>query len=157
MLASLLGLVETPATGDDISWAFRRTLGSLAAAQPVVLLVEDIHWAAPDLLDLLEALLDWGVGAPVLLVCTARPELAEARPAFGAGRPNASSLHLEPLGPRDAEDLVDELPGGAALPGALRSRITVAAEGNPLFVEEMLVDARRSRAPPPRGAVDLDR
>ncbi len=138
VFASLLGLVEARASGDDISWAFRRTLRLLAASGPVVVLIEDIHWAAPDLLDLIEGLLDWGVGAPVLLVCNARPELAEARPSFGAGRSNATSLHLEPLAGRDAEALIDELPGGVALPGALRSRITIAAEGNPLFVEEML-------------------
>ena len=138
VLASLLGLAGTPASGDDISWAFRRTLGLLASDRPVVLLVEDIHWAAPDLLDLVEALLDWGVGGPVLLLCTARPELVEARPAFGAGRPNATSLHLDPLGPGDARELIDELLGGAVLPEAFRSRIAVAAEGNPLFMEEML-------------------
>ena len=115
----------------------------------MVVLVEDIHWAEPALLDLLEAILDWSQGVPILLLCPSRPELIESRADWGAGRPTAAVLHLEPLDASLASELIDVLPGGSALPANLRHQIVETAEGNPLFVEEflaMLVDEGHLRA-----------
>jgi class 3 adenylate cyclase/tetratricopeptide (TPR) repeat protein len=143
ILASVLGVSAEPASADDIAWAVRRTLILLARQRPLVVLVEDIHWAEPALLDLLEAIVDWSQGTPILLLCPARPELLESRADWGAGRPNAAVLNLEPLDASLASALIDVLPGGSVLPGDLRVRILETAEGNPLFVEEflaMLVD-----------------
>jgi class 3 adenylate cyclase/tetratricopeptide (TPR) repeat protein len=143
VLASVLGVAPEPASADDIAWAVRRTFTLLATERPLVVLVEDIHWAEPALLDLLEAIVDWSQGVPILLLCPARPELLEARTDWGAGRPNAAILHLEPLDASLASELIDVLPGGVALPAGVRQRVLEAAEGNPLFVEEflaMLVD-----------------
>ena len=99
ILASVLGVAPEPASGDDIAWAVRRTLTLLASERPLVVLVEDIHWAEPALLDLLEAIVDWSHAVPILLLCPARPELLESRADWGAGRQNASILQLEALDP----------------------------------------------------------
>jgi predicted ATPase len=114
-------VAREPASADGIAWAVRRPPPS-AAERPLVVLVEDIHWAEPALLDLLEAIVDWSQGAPILIVCPARPELLEARIDWGAGRPNAAILHLEPLDPALASALIDVLPGGHVLPAGLRAR-----------------------------------
>jgi class 3 adenylate cyclase len=111
-------------------------LDELTAAQPAVVLIEDLHWAEDDLLDLLERLLR-EVQGPLLLLSTARPELLDCRPTWGGGRRNASLLWLEPLGPGDAERMVDELLA-VDLPPGLREVVVERAEGNPFFVEELI-------------------
>ena len=110
-------------------------VGELAASRPTVLVVEDIHWAEPDLLDLLERIVA-DVRAPVMLVATARPEIFDERPAWGSGRRNATVLWLDPL-PIDAVSalLEERLP---ALPAELRERIVERADGNPFFLEELV-------------------
>ena len=143
ILASVLGIANSAATSDDIAWAFRRTLALLADQRPLVVLVEDIHWAEPPLLDLLESVVDRSSRAPILLLCPARQELSATRADWAGARPNATAMQLEPLDAERASDLIDVLPGGHALPTQLRRRILEASEGNPLFVEEflaMLVD-----------------
>jgi class 3 adenylate cyclase len=115
----------------------------LAAAGPTVLLVEDIHWAEPDLLDLLERLAA-DVRAPVMLLATARPEIIDLRAAWGAGRRNATVLWLDPLPAATASQLLDEMLSGI-LPEDLRELIVSRAGGNPFFLEELvgeLVDSR---------------
>jgi class 3 adenylate cyclase/tetratricopeptide (TPR) repeat protein len=136
-LAGLLGLSTEPVAREDGFWAVRRLLEHAAEAAPLVLLLDDIHWAEPTLLDLIEHLTDWSRGAPILVLCTARPELLETRPNWGGGKPNASSTLLEPLTADESEHLVANLVG-AGLPAAALQRIAAAAEGNPLFVEEMV-------------------
>ena len=92
----------------------------------------------PLLLDLIEHLADWTRDAELLLVCVARPELLEIRPGWSGGKMNATSILLEPLAGDEAGALLDNLLGDADLPGTARERILAAAEGNPLFVEEMI-------------------
>jgi len=138
VLAAVLGASEAAASGDDIAWATRKFLETVAHDRPLALLIEDLHWAEPALLDLIETLVDWSQAAAMLIVATARLELRERRPEWATGRPNARILDLRPMGPEAVERLLDSLPGGAALPAAVRARITLAAEGNPLFVEEMV-------------------
>jgi class 3 adenylate cyclase len=138
VLAAVVGASEVAASGDDIAWATRKCLEMVARERPLVLLVEDLHWAEPALLDLIETLVDWSQAAAMLIVATARLELRERRPEWATGRPNAHVLDLRAMGPEAVERLLEGLPGGAALPAAVRARITLAAEGNPLFVEEMV-------------------
>jgi class 3 adenylate cyclase len=108
----------------------------LAAVCPTVLLVEDIHWAEPDLLDLLERLVA-DARAPVMLLATARPEIVDLRPTWGAGRRNATVLWLDPLPAATASELLDELVAGA-LPDDLRQLLVTRAGGNPFFLEELV-------------------
>jgi predicted ATPase/class 3 adenylate cyclase len=139
----LLGLAEGGAPVDELSWAVRKLLEALARDRPLVVGLDDLHWAEPTLLDMVRHVVDWARDAPILLVCLARPELLDARPDWGGGTLNATSILLEPLGEPDCARLVDNLLGRIQGAGALRARVTGIAEGNPLFVEElvgMLVD-----------------
>ena len=139
LLAAALGLSEVGAASEEeISWAVRRFLETLARTRPLVVVFEDLHWAEPTFLDLVEYLAEWTHDAPVLLLCLARPELLEERPQWAGGTPNAASILLEPLAPEESETLVDELLGDSPLPTPARARITEAAEGNPLFLEQLL-------------------
>ncbi|MDQ3552811.1 MAG: AAA family ATPase [Chloroflexota bacterium] len=137
-IASAIGLSTDVAPQGGIFWATRRLLEHLARERPLVVLVEDIHWAEPALLDVLEYIADLARDAPIMLLCPARPELLDRRSGWGGGKLNATTVLLEPLGSEATEDLIDALPGGTALPVSLRRRILEAAEGNALYVEEML-------------------
>ena len=100
---------------------------------------DDIHWGEPTFLDLIEHIADWSRDAPILLLCMARPELLDARPAWGGGKLNAATISLEPLSDEECDELIANLLGAAELPGEARATGSPeAAEGNPLFVEEML-------------------
>jgi predicted ATPase/class 3 adenylate cyclase len=123
---------------DDAFWAVRKLFEHLARDAPLVIVFDDIHWAEPTFLDLIEHLADWTRDAAVLLLGIARPELLEIRPNWAGGKMNATSILLEPLPADDAGALIDNLLGSADIPDAARSRILEAAEGNPLFVEEMI-------------------
>ena len=137
-LAGLLGLVDPTDSPEELPWAVRRLLEALARERPLVVMLDDLHWAEPTLLDLIEHVADWSRDAPILLCCLARPELLEARPGWGGGKLNASSLLLQPLGTSDSERLVEHLLGRVTLADAARRHIVETAEGNPLFVEELL-------------------
>jgi class 3 adenylate cyclase/tetratricopeptide (TPR) repeat protein len=138
-VAELAGFERGTITSEDAFWAVRTFLESLARTSPLVVLFDDVHWAEPALLDLVEHVADWSRDAPILLLAAARPELLDLRPGWGGGKMNATSILLEPLGPEDATTLIDNLLGEAeGLPAQARRRILEAAEGNPLFVEEML-------------------
>jgi len=119
--------------------AWRIFLSSLARPRPVVAVIEDIHWADPALLELLQELAEHSEG-PLMFVCPARPELTARRPDWGGGRWNYSSLLLEPLSKGDAGDLLDLLLVDAGeVPGSLRARILERAGGNPFFLEEIVL------------------
>jgi class 3 adenylate cyclase len=130
--------------------AARALLEQRAAEGPLVLVIDDLQWAEPPMLDVVEHILDWSRGAAIFMLCIARPELLDVRPGWGGGKLNATSLLLEPLRSAEAEQLADELLGGLALDGETRARILASAEGNPLFLEEMAALARDAR-----GAVDV--
>ncbi len=103
-----------------------------------MLVFEDIHWAEPALLDLIDYLVTWTRDAPLLVVCSARPELLDARPAWGSGRMEASRIHLEPLTEEESRTLLAALLTVDDLPAELRQTVLDRAEGNPLFVEEVV-------------------
>jgi class 3 adenylate cyclase len=124
--------------------AFRRLLEERAAERPQVVVFDDIHWAEPTFLELVEHVADLSRGAPILLLCVARTELLDAQPGWGGGKLNATSVLLEPLAADDCERLIDTL-AGDAIDDDTRQRIIVASEGNPLFVHEMLAMAREQQ------------
>jgi class 3 adenylate cyclase/tetratricopeptide (TPR) repeat protein len=138
-LSSILGDDAVSSSPEEIAWAFRKLLESRAAERPVVVVFDDVHWGEPTFLDLVEHVADLSRGAPILLVCMARPELLDVRPAWGGGKLNATNVLLGALAPEETSQLVDLL--ADEVESSLRERILEAAGGNPLFVEEMLAMA----------------
>src|SRR3954469_9168021 len=141
-VSSAIGLSEEGAPQAEVFWAIRSLLEELALEGPLVVIIEDIHWAEPTLLELLRYIAGSIRDTPILMLCPARPELLDAHPDREAG-PDEMSVVLEPLGAPATRELIAGLPGGAALPMAVTARLTSAAEGNPLFIEEfvgMLID-----------------
>jgi class 3 adenylate cyclase/tetratricopeptide (TPR) repeat protein len=129
-IGSLFGEGEASASAEEIAWAFRKTLEQAAAVAPLVVVFDDIQWGEQTFLDLVEHVALLSSGAPILLLCAARPELTERR----TGWPVA--LSLEPLPEEAVRRLMPE-----AIGTGLRERIARAAGGNPLFVEEMVAMA----------------
>jgi class 3 adenylate cyclase/tetratricopeptide (TPR) repeat protein len=138
MVATAIGLSEDSASKEELFWGIRRWLESQAGDQPLVCIIEDIHWAEPTLLDLLEHVADWTRDASILLLCTARPELLEVRPTWGGGKVNASTLLLEPLSADLTKELVEALVKERGIPPGVIDRILDTAEGNPLFAGEIV-------------------
>ena len=134
-IAAAVGTAETPASPEDIAWGLRKLLEALAREQPLIVVLDDLQWAEPTLLDFIEYVSTFAQDAPLLLLCIARPELFELRPAWTTPKPNLVSLMLEPLAQQQTETLVDEL---RDLPAEIKARIVEAAEGNPLFVEQLV-------------------
>ena len=133
-VTELAGESEGTASTGEAFWAVRRLFEGLARRQPLLVVLEDIHWAEPTLLELIEYLETWISEAPVLVLCLARPELLEKRPGWGA---QAKTILLDPLSEDDAHLLVGELAGAIGVSDEVRSRIVQAAEGNALFVEQL--------------------
>ena len=137
-IEGLLGEEQAVSSSEEIPWAFRKLLEAAAATSPVVVVFDDIHWAEPTFLDLVEHVADLSREAPLLLLCLARPELLDRRAGWGGGKLNATTVLLEPLSAAETDELLECLLGAATLAPDLRARIREAAEGNPLFVEEMV-------------------
>jgi class 3 adenylate cyclase/tetratricopeptide (TPR) repeat protein len=135
-LAAIVGDDAEPSSPEEIAWAFRKLLESHAAELPVVLVLDDLHWGEAVFFDLVEHIADLSRGAPILVLCMARPELLDRRPAWGGGKLNATNVLLEPLAPDEAAELIAEL--DERIDPGLSERILEAAGGNPLFVEEMV-------------------
>jgi predicted ATPase/class 3 adenylate cyclase len=138
IVGGLLGIQDSPPAPDEIFWAIRKTFEALARSKPLVLVFDDIHWGEPTFLDLIEHMADWTRDAPILLIAMARAELLEKRPTWGGGKRWVTTMSLEPLSEVESEELVASLLGRADLPAEFRTHISQAAEGNPLFVEELL-------------------
>jgi AAA ATPase domain/Adenylate and Guanylate cyclase catalytic domain len=137
-VAPVAGLGGAPGTLEDTAWAVQRLLETLAADRPVVLVVDDLHWAEPGLRAIIDGVSEWSRDAPILILVLARPELLDDVPDWGAGKRNAVAAHLEPLGDAELDALTSELLHGDQLPAGVAARIRVAAGGNPLFVEQLL-------------------
>jgi class 3 adenylate cyclase/tetratricopeptide (TPR) repeat protein len=133
------GLLEgAQVSTDEIAFGVRKLLERTAQERPLVVVLDDVHWGEPAFLDLVEHVADWSRDAPILLLCLARPELLDARPGWSGGKLNATTVLLEPLRSEETEELIAGLLAGDRLEPELIRRIRDAAEGNPLFVEEML-------------------
>jgi DNA-binding SARP family transcriptional activator/tetratricopeptide (TPR) repeat protein len=137
-LMAVMGLGESAPASDELFWSIRRLLEVQARRRPLVVVFEDIHWAEPKLLDLIEHIAAWSRDAPMLLVCLARPELIEARPGWGGGNLPATTLSLESLAREEARRLIDNLLGHTHLAEGIPERLMDAADGHPLFLEELL-------------------
>jgi class 3 adenylate cyclase/tetratricopeptide (TPR) repeat protein len=135
-LAQLLGVAGAPAGAEETFWAVRKLFESRARTRPLIVELDDIQWAEPTLVDLIEHVANWTRDAPVLLLCSARPDLLDARPAWGGGMRNAASIELEPLSSSETGHLVMELLAG--VPNEVAERVAAAAEGIPLFVEHLV-------------------
>jgi class 3 adenylate cyclase len=160
--ADLIAMTVAPEEGheqrnrDQIFAAWRHLLERQAASGPLLLVFEDLHWAADSLLDLVDNLMQPRTGAPLLVVSIARPELIDRRPAWGGGRRNYMHLALEPLGDEQIARLVELLMEGTP-PSALRQLVVERAGGNPFFATELaraivdqgvLARAKDGQAPP---------
>jgi len=154
-IAQVLGVGE--ALPSEASWAVRRLLEVMASEAPLVVVVEDLHWAEPPMVDLLDAVVD-RVHGPVLVLCLARPELLEQRPTWAVGKPHAITTTLAPLSSEAARRVALYLLGEHA-PALVVDRVCQTAEGNPLYLEQLtamladqglLVDGRWT------GSADVD-
>src|SRR3989440_10640525 len=141
-LAHLLGLEERTARDQaDLFSAWRLFFERIAETSPVAMVFEDLHWADSALLDFIEYLIEWSKDHPVFILTLSRPELADRRPTWGAGKRSFTSIFLEPLSPAAMDELMRGLVPG--LPDELRTRILDRAEGVPLYAVEtvrMLLD-----------------
>jgi class 3 adenylate cyclase/tetratricopeptide (TPR) repeat protein len=121
------------AAPEELFWAVRRLFEVLARQRPLLVLLEDVHWAEPTLLDLVEHVSRWSRDAPILLLCVARQELLEERPGW-----EGTLVRLEPLSTGDATQLLAALDGGGVLQPELRARVAEVAQGNPLYTEQLV-------------------
>jgi class 3 adenylate cyclase len=137
-LAPLVGAPAEPAAQEESFAAWRRFCEGLAAERATVLVFEDLHWADPALLAFLEHLADWAEGVPLLLLCTARPELYERHPTFGANARNAQRINLAPLSDAETAQLFAALLERAVVPAETQRGLLERAGGNPLYAEEFV-------------------
>ena len=116
--------------------AWRRFFEALAERRPLVLVFEDVQWADDGSLDFVDHLVDWSSGVPLLVVCTARPELLERRPGWGGGKRNAATVSLDPLSDDETAVLFARLLDRAVLPAETQQALLLRAGGNPLYAEQ---------------------
>jgi tetratricopeptide (TPR) repeat protein len=138
---TLAKLVEGASTPNELFWLVRAQLEEVALERPLVVCFDDIHWGEETFLDLIDHIADLSRGAPILLLCLARPDLLDKRPTWGGGKLNASAILLESL---TAEECVELMAEHGGVEPETRDRILAAADGNPLFVEEMVALAREN-------------
>ncbi len=140
-LAPLVGLDAaegSPTERDESFAAWRSFLESIAASGPLVLVIEDMHWADPAMLAFVEHLSEWASGVPMLVLCTARPELYEREPAWGGGKRNHTAVSLSPLSPDETAKLIGALLDQTVLPAQTQAALLARAGGNPLYAEEFI-------------------
>jgi class 3 adenylate cyclase/tetratricopeptide (TPR) repeat protein len=139
-LRPLVGLETEAGLGGDRRGeafaAWRRFLEALAEQRTLVLVLEDLHWADDGLLDFVDELVDWLSEVPLLVVCSARPELLERRPGWGGGKLNASALGLSPLSTEQTAALISHSLERSVLPAEIQQALLERAEGNPLYAEQ---------------------
>jgi class 3 adenylate cyclase len=157
LASGMLEALEGERSAQEIAWAARELVDSIADVQPLILLFEDIHWAEEPLLDLIEHVAD-RVRGPVLILCLARPELLDVRPGWSGGRVRSTAIELEPLSDEESALLVEKLvtqllAGSDGHAFTLPTQVVERAEGNPLFVEEtvrMLMESGSEDGSPDR-------
>jgi class 3 adenylate cyclase/tetratricopeptide (TPR) repeat protein len=139
-LAPLVGASGTVASSEreESFTAWRRFVEGIAAQRPLVLVFEDLHWADEALLAFIEHLVDWSTGVPLLVLCTARPELYERHAGWGGGKRNSNTVSLSPLAADDTARLLAALLHKAVLPAETQARLLEQAGGNPLYAEEFV-------------------
>jgi class 3 adenylate cyclase/tetratricopeptide (TPR) repeat protein len=133
-LLALAGFNRGAPVPDDVPWAVRLFLERLAAQRPVLLVVDDLHWAESGLLEVLEHVADWSRDAPIMLLGLARPEFYDSRPTWGGGKLNATAVLLSALDDAACVSLVDK----HDLPEVIKRRIVDTSGGIPLFAEQLV-------------------
>jgi DNA-binding SARP family transcriptional activator/tetratricopeptide (TPR) repeat protein len=123
----------------EIFWAARRLLEALAQDRPVLVIFEDLHWAEPTFLDLVESLALQPGRSPITVVCIGRPELLDQRPAWAVEADRSVCIQLAPLGEDSAAALLDSLSAGHRIAPSTRARLIETAGGNPLYLEQLAV------------------
>jgi class 3 adenylate cyclase/tetratricopeptide (TPR) repeat protein len=129
--------------------AWRRFFESLAELRTLVLVFEDLHWADDGVLEFVDDLVEWASGVPMLVVCTARPELLSRHVGWGGGKANAATVSLSPLSDEQTAKLLGALLGRALLPAETQTTLLAVAGGNPLYAEQyarMLAERGRGEA-----------
>jgi class 3 adenylate cyclase/tetratricopeptide (TPR) repeat protein len=146
-VAELIGLatgvleaVHGERSQQEISWAAREWAQLMAQTQPMILVFEDIHWAEEPLLELIEHMTAWVRDGSLMIICLARPELLDVRSDWGGGRVRATAIELEPLSAADSETLIGALAEDGAVSPETRSKLLEKTGGNPLFLEEVMLD-----------------
>jgi len=139
---TLTQIADGGSSQSELFWTIRAQLEEVAHERPLVVVFDDIQWGEPTFLDLLDHIADLSRGAPILLLCLARPDLLDRRPGWGGGKLNTTTMLLEPLSRDECDELIES--HGDVIGAETRMRILEAADGNPLFVEEMLALARES-------------
>jgi class 3 adenylate cyclase/tetratricopeptide (TPR) repeat protein len=134
-IEAALGATDTPVSPEEIAWGTRRLLETLASTGALIVVFDDIHWAEPAFLDLIEYVAAFARDVPLFILCTARPDLFELRPTWTTPKPSATLHTLDALSEDESETLVLEL---GDFTDESRERIVEAAEGNPLFVEQLV-------------------
>jgi class 3 adenylate cyclase/Flp pilus assembly protein TadD len=140
-VASAIGLLDESFPLDEVFWGTRKVLEAIASRRPLVVVFDDIHWAELAFLDLIEHVAANASSAPLLLLCGARPDLLEHRGTWSAR--SDRMIELKPLSVQESGAVVEQVLGDARVPSDVRERVVTAAEGNPLFVEQlvsMLID-----------------
>src|SRR5713101_2864489 len=127
-----------PASPEEAFAAWRRFFEALAEQRSIVLVFEDIQWADDGLLDFIEHLVDWVHDVPMLILCTARLELLERRPAWGGGKVNAATVALSPLTAEETATLISALSERPLLPAETQAELLERAGGNPLYAEQFV-------------------
>lgn len=140
-LAALVGSRpggEPSADRSETFSAWRAFLEAMAAFRPLIVIIEDLHWADDAMLEFVEYLADWATGVPMLLLCTARPELYERRSGWGGGKRNSTTVALAPLHADEIAALVSALLEETLLPAETQAALLERAGGNPLYAEEFV-------------------
>jgi class 3 adenylate cyclase/tetratricopeptide (TPR) repeat protein len=150
-LAPLIGAQGTdPAVArEELFTAWQRFLERLAAQRPLVVVIEDLHWADSALVEFLEHLVDWASDVPLVLLIAARPELYERHPGWGGGKRNSVTISLGPLSDEETARLVASLVGRSVLPAETQTALLDRAGGNPLYAEEFVRMLGERGAPDP--------
>ncbi|MBA3844423.1 MAG: AAA family ATPase, partial [Actinobacteria bacterium] len=143
----LLGLPGHTGERPERFAAWRRLIEALALQRPLVLVFEDLHWADDGMLDFVDYLAEWAGPVPLLLICSARPELLERRPGWGGGKRNATTVSLAPLSDDDVGRLIARLLEQAVLPVDTQRELLRRAGGNPLYAEQYVRMLQEGRDP----------
>jgi tetratricopeptide (TPR) repeat protein len=137
-IAVSVGLADAVGGTEETFWAVRKLFEHLASSRPLAVVLDDLHWAEPTLLDLVEYIANFARNAPVLLLGLARTELLESRPDWGRSIAGAATILLEPLTDAESGQLVEQLLGMAGIDQHTGTQISAQADGNPLFLEELV-------------------
>jgi tetratricopeptide (TPR) repeat protein len=137
-VAAAMGLAAVPLTKEELAWGFRKLLEHLGVDRPLAVVLDDIQWAHPPLLEAIVHLATLSTTTPILLVCMARPQLEEDSAGWADGVEEHVAVRLEPLSKSESEVMVGSLIGGMRMPEQTLSDIVAAGQGNPLFLEQML-------------------